>query len=149
MRLSGNNLKFISMGFSYKLLSLQLDHNRITDDCMKLLVAQVRLGEGNHEQKVWYECPISGDAKKGVGQGLWAMKKLSLARNELTDASLKYLRSLLQCFKEMEQVQIQDNLIVYADPLRQLQNELYKSAYLQPGKPICEIMWKPSDNSLP
>ena len=49
MRLNNVSLKMIARGFSYKLVSLHLDQNKISDECMAILAEQIRKGEGNLE----------------------------------------------------------------------------------------------------
>lgn len=89
MKLNNATLRLIGKGFSYKLLSLKLDHNKITDDCMKILADQIRKGEGDVENKITYD-----DSYNNPGCQMWALRKLSLSKNELTDQSVKYVRSI-------------------------------------------------------
>jgi Leucine-rich repeat (LRR) protein len=94
MRLNDQALKHISKGFSYKLLSLKLDHNKITDESLKILADQIRMGEGNVETFV-----------ENQNGSLWQLKFLGLSKNEITDSGVKYLKAMglnLPCLEQLE-----------------------------------------------
>lgn len=139
MRLNVKVLEELSKGFSYNLVSIILDCNKIGDNGIEVLAEQFYKGEGDHEKEPWR-------TNKSPFNNNWQLKHLSLRENELKDNGVKHLKKVVKNLDKLLTIDVRDNLVVYADQLIGLQNEICRHHYefLNPEDPFATVLWKPS-----
>ncbi len=115
MRLDNQTIQKLAQGFSFKLQTLSLEHNKLSFDGLKALKDQFYFGEGlrdNFEQKS--RCC------------LWQLKSLNLDDNEINVLGLVHLRGMILCLPQIETIDLNHNCFPDESKLTELRNEIVR-----------------------